>query len=389
MSQAEQPSVLIVDDDLFMLDFLHDALSESCQLITAESGQEALDKARQQHPQLIIADVQMPGMDGYTLCRELKDDFDTCDIPVIFLSALDSIDDRLQGFEIGGEDYLLKPINPKVLEAKVIQTLRRVQERQQLKSQSQYATNTAMVAMTSMSETGMVIEAIKRFNLCQTPLALASELVNAQAMFEVNSVVQLLLPNGDSLIVNQHGPASELESSILQHMAGMDRITQYRNRLAITYPHTRTLITNIPQDDPERCGRLRDHLAMLVEAAEVRLDSLNTSAESESRGSVIEQTIQQLTETLANIDELQRTGRASASLILNNIIMRVEVALVGLQLTDSQENALMSIIHDGMEDVSSTLLVEAHFQDQLSAAIRDLQKAVGTYPTTALHKQQQ
>lgn len=376
MSNEEKPLVLIVDDDLFMLDFLHDALFDTCKIITAESGKLGLEQAQLHHPKLIIADVQMPEMDGYELCRQLKEDFDVAEIPVLFLSALDRIEDRLQGFEVGGEDYMAKPINPRVLEAKVANVLRLVEERQRLKSQSQYATNTAMLAMTSMSETGVLLEGLKKFNFCKTARELADAVVQGQAMFEVDCIVELLLPNGESILVGKHGPASELEASIVRHMATMDRITQFKTRLSISYPHVRTLISNMPIDDPERCGRLRDHLAMMIEAAEVRLEAIITSSQSQHRGSAIEGTIQALTTTMANIDDLQRSGRASASIILTNVMMRVEEALVGLQLTERQEASLMSIIHDGLEDVSSALLAEAHFQDQLSSAIHDLKKAI-------------
>jgi CheY-like chemotaxis protein len=378
MNNENKPLVLIVDDDLFMQDFLHDALEDTCKIITADSGKAGYEQAQAHHPALIIADIQMPEMDGFELCRNLKDDFDLCDIPVLFLSALDRIEDRLQGFEVGGEDFLAKPINPKVLEAKVSHALRRIEERQQLKSQSQYATNTAMLAMTSMSETGVLLEGLKRFNYCKTPLELAQAVIHGQALFDVNSIVQLQLPNGEQLLIGRDGPGSELEAAVINHMATMDRITQFKTRMSISYPLVRTLITNMPIEDPERCGRLRDHLAMLIEAAEVRLEAINTSSQSQHRGTAIEETIKSLTTTMANIDDLQRTGRASASIILSNVMMRVEEALVGLQLTERQEASLMTIIHDGLEDVSGALLAEAHFQDQLSNAIHELQKAIST-----------
>jgi len=143
MNDVAKPLVLVVDDDEFMLDFIHEALSETCQVITAESGCIALESARSNAPSLILADIQMPEMDGYELCRQIKDDFAIGDTPVLFLSALDGIEDRLRGFEVGGEDFVLKPVNPKVLEAKVAHVLKLVDERAQLKSQAQYATNTA------------------------------------------------------------------------------------------------------------------------------------------------------------------------------------------------------------------------------------------------------
>ena len=376
MNDATKPTVLVVDDDEFMLDFIHEALSATCNVITADCGRIAIEASRNKAPELILADIQMPEMDGYELCRQIKDDFDICDIPVLFLSALDSIEDRLRGFEVGGEDFVLKPVNPKVLEAKVAHVLKLISERRQLKSQAQYATNTAMLAMTSMSETGLMLEGIKFFNQSKTPLELANATLKALAMFDVDSVVEFLLPAGQTLALNLRGPATELEISVVQHMAKMDRITQFKTRMSITYPHVRCLITNMPIDDPDRCGRLRDHLAMLIEAAEIRLEAINTSTQSSQRGSAIDSTIKNLTNTLANIDEMQRTGRASASVILNNVMMKVELALVGLELTERQESALMTIIQDGLEDVSSTLLAEAHFQDQLSSAIKELQNTI-------------
>lgn len=376
MNDETKPLVLVVDDDLFMLDFIFEALNSHCRVITAENGATALKMAQEQHPTLVLADVKMPEMDGYELCRQIKDDFDIYDIPVLFLSALDGYEDRLRGFEVGGEDFILKPVNPKVLEAKITLVLRKIEERQQLKSQLQYATSTAMLTMTTMSETGLVLEGFKLFNHCISPIELANALVGALALFGVESVVSLQLAGGECIAVNARGPATELEISVLQHMATMDRITQFKTRMSINYPHVCTLITNMPVEDPERCGRLRDHLAMLIEAAEVRLNAITTSLQAIKRGTVIENTIKSLSATMAQIDDSQRNGRATASIILGEVIARIEAALVGLGLTERQESALINITQSGLETISRTLNAEAHYQDQLSSAIRELQKTI-------------
>ncbi|STQ89735.1 response regulator [Iodobacter fluviatilis] len=372
----DKPLVLIVDDDLFMLDFIFDALSETCNVITAENGKAALQLVQQQHPKLVLADVKMPEMDGYELCRQIKDDFDISDTPVLFLSALDGIEDRLQGFDVGGEDFVLKPANPKVLQAKVAHVLQLIEERQQLKSQAQYATNTAMLAMASMSETGLLIEGIKRFNNCTTPLDLAKALISAIGLFEVESVVELILPGAESLAVNLRGPASALETSILQHMATMDRITQFKSRMAITYPHIRVLISNMPEHDEDLCGRLRDNLAILIESTEYRLEALNIMVKAEERDLTIATTIKSLTDALSKIDEQQRNGRTSIAIILSTVTSRIEAALVGLQLTERQESSLIDIVSRGLDEVSNTISADADFQDQLSCAIKALQNTI-------------
>lgn len=376
MSDDHRATLLVVDDDRFMQEFITDSLGEHYLVQCASSGEEALALARQQAPALMLVDVQMPEMDGYALCRAVKDDWDISDTPVLFLSALDGIDDRLRGFEVGGEDFVTKPVNPRVLQAKIARVLALQQERSQLKSQAQYATSTAMTAMTSMSETGLLLEVMKRFNQCAAPRELAQTLQESLALFGVDGPVELLLPEGDSIALNNRGPASELEISVLHHMAGMDRIIQYKSRLSICYPHARLVVVNMPLEDPDRCGRLRDHLAMLLEAAEARLAAINTARLASRRGDAISGTIETLTRVLTDIDHKQRQGRADALTVLNSVLMRLEQSLVGLGLTERQEEALLDLVRAGLEDVYGSQQAEAGYQDQLSAAVNALQQAI-------------
>ncbi|SCK18406.1 two-component system response regulator [Vogesella sp. LIG4] len=376
MSDDDRAALLVVDDDRFMQDFIADSLGGLYAVRCAGSGAEALELARQQPPALMLVDVQMPDMDGYALCREVKDDWDISDTPVLFLSALDGIEDRLRGFEVGGEDFVTKPVNPRILQAKVARVLALQQERHQLKSQAQYATTTAMTAMTSMSETGLLLEVMKRFNQCGEARELAQALQESLALFGVDGPVELLLADGDNIALNSRGPASELEISVLQHMAAMDRITQYKSRLSISYPHARLVVVNLPLDDPDRCGRLRDHLAMLLEAAEARLAAISSARLASSRGDAISGTIETLTQVLSDIDHKQRQGRADALTVLNGVLMRLEQSLVGLALTERQEEALLALVREGLEDVYGSQQAEAGYQDQLSAAVNGLQLAI-------------
>ena len=76
------------------------------------SGERALKAVELLAPDLILLDVKMPGMDGYEVCRQLKKSEDTGDIPIIFISALDDVFDKVKGFEAGGADYIIKPFEP-------------------------------------------------------------------------------------------------------------------------------------------------------------------------------------------------------------------------------------------------------------------------------------
>lgn len=87
--------------------------------ILAESGEMALEIMKENYPQLVLTDISMPGIDGYELCRILKENEKTRDIPVVFISAFDDPRDIIEGFTLGGEDYITKPFIPEIVKARV------------------------------------------------------------------------------------------------------------------------------------------------------------------------------------------------------------------------------------------------------------------------------
>ena len=92
-------------------------------VVSAEDGEEALEKFHSESPDLVVLDVMLPKMDGFAVCRRLR--AESC-VPIIFLSALESISERVAGLDLGADDYLPKPFSPKELEARISTILRRV-----------------------------------------------------------------------------------------------------------------------------------------------------------------------------------------------------------------------------------------------------------------------
>ena len=112
--------ILIVDDEIPNLRLLTELLEkEGYQVRPAEKAQTALDSALAKPPGLILLDVRMPEMDGFEVCRRLKQDERTRHVPVIFVSALDDIEAKIQGFEAGGVDYISKPFQEQEILARV------------------------------------------------------------------------------------------------------------------------------------------------------------------------------------------------------------------------------------------------------------------------------
>src|SRR5215813_3267827 len=117
--------ILIVDDEPFNVDYLEQELEDlGYTTVSARNGREALEKVALEAPDLILLDVMMPIMDGLTVCSILKGDDETRLIPIVILTALDGLDDRIKGIEAGAEDFLTKPVNQRELLARIQTTLR-------------------------------------------------------------------------------------------------------------------------------------------------------------------------------------------------------------------------------------------------------------------------
>jgi pilus assembly protein CpaE len=119
--------ILVVDDNMMTLDLVSRSLSRvGYDVTTAESGSDALAIVDDVNPDLIILDVMMPEMDGYQVCRSLRDKSNTTQLPILMLTALDSLEEKIRGFEAGADDYMTKPFQPAELQARVRVLLRRM-----------------------------------------------------------------------------------------------------------------------------------------------------------------------------------------------------------------------------------------------------------------------
>jgi adenylate cyclase len=129
--------LVIVDDDADTLRLLHRLLSQQGYRIqTAENGQQAINMIQQRHPNLVLLDILLPDIDGYTLCQRLKADPLTAEIPVIVLSSLVDSLDKVKAFEAGATDYITKPFAVQEVLVRVQNQLRLASQRQQLSQQN-------------------------------------------------------------------------------------------------------------------------------------------------------------------------------------------------------------------------------------------------------------
>jgi len=125
--EGETPRrLLVVEDESDLQELLRYNLArEGFQVICTDRGERALEIVREQRPDLIVLDLMLPGMDGLEVCRHLKGDAETADIPIVMLTAKGEETDVVVGLEMGADDYVTKPFSPRVLGARLKAVLRR------------------------------------------------------------------------------------------------------------------------------------------------------------------------------------------------------------------------------------------------------------------------
>ncbi|HIE02145.1 MAG TPA: response regulator [Thiotrichaceae bacterium] len=157
--QHQEYTLLIVDDNPTNLGVLTDYLEEQgFEILSAEDGYVGLEIAQFAQPDMILLDVMMPGIDGFETCRRLKADEKTQDIPVIFMTALESTKDKVNGFKVGGVDYITKPVQQEEALARINTHLRiqelthKLQQANQELSQTNHALSKANLTITDLNE---------------------------------------------------------------------------------------------------------------------------------------------------------------------------------------------------------------------------------------------
>ncbi len=153
-----KPLILLVDDNEEILSFIADDLEDKYKVITACDGQAALLLLQEQPVQLVISDVMMPVMDGFELCRIIKSDFVSSHIPVILLTARNTMQSKIEGLELGADAYIEKPFSPEFLQAQIASLL---SNRHKIKS---YYASTPLVHLRSMAYTSADEQFLEKLN---------------------------------------------------------------------------------------------------------------------------------------------------------------------------------------------------------------------------------
>lgn len=340
-------TVMIVDDVESNRILLKMILEDDYTIIESDSGSDCLEKIQENTPDIVLLDVNMPGMTGYEVCTELRKNPNTTTLPIVFVSAMDNVEERLAGFEAGGNDYITKPIDPEHVIDRVKYFIEHQAETNQAKSDANTAMQVAMEAMTSSSELGQIIEFVKSSQTINTLEGIGLKFCEIAENFGLKASV---LIHTTSPIYVKCKPES-MECRVLNKFKGSsERIVSIGVRTMINSDDMGVLINNMPVEDESRYGRLKDHLAVLSSICEGRLQTIKSELSVKNqRKDILMRVIKMTEEQVQSFSEKLRVHDNSTRQVMLNMIVELEAKLFTLGLDEDQEQQLMSLAYAASE----------------------------------------
>lgn len=341
--------ILAIDDEQLTQTFIKHVLDKDHTLHLASNGEEGIRLANELRPDMIILDVRMPGMDGYTVCKKLKQDPATAEIPVLFLSANTDITEQMQGYAAGGDDYLVKPCEPETLRAKVNVMLRFRDNQATLKQQFSDAQKTAHIAMLGSSEIGLVMQFVENSYLLNDYGELARAFFSLTDKLNLTCAAMFFTHEGPQCF-SSDGSISPLEEELLEKMRNQNRIFDFEQRTFINYPNVTLLVKNMPTEDPERYGRIKDLLPTALGSLSNKIFTMKVSHSIHKQSEELAVSFDEIKTTLLALGNSLAGSQTESNNILHTMLQEMQDFLPKLALDEDQEAYILDYIENSSKE---------------------------------------
>ena len=334
-------NILIVDDDTTILDTETLLLeSEGHTVVRAAYGQDALNKLAKMEPRadLIISDVLMPEMDGYELCREVRQDRRTQDTPFLFVSAVTTAEEKLKCFEAGGDDFILKVDLLRDVAAKASHLIDIALNRRSLEQRVRDSQRAAFQAMTYSSDLGRIVAFYQDTANAAIVEDVALRALQVTTEWELDCVLRVR-KNTTYLLFKNGGNVAPLEANVLELTANKGRFFDFGGRTVVNHAHFSLLVKNMPTSNPERYGLLKDTLGTLGHAIDSRLEFVLTRDAISQKDAVLQALQSAMTRIRMLFQDIQHANVSATDQLKNEL----DDALLRLGLLEYQEQDIQDI----------------------------------------------
>lgn len=373
---GQRKRVLVVDDDRLFRALIEKALAERFDVASAGSGEEALAHFGETQADLIVLDVEMPGMNGFAVCRKIRE---TSRVPIIFVTAHDTLEYQLEAFDAGGNDIVTKPLSLPVLQRKVELAIQTHAEYQQLSDEKQQLQSMAMNFLSTVGQNGVLMNFVRSSIQCRIHQALADNLVGAMRELGLQSFGVIRHSAGQEAFRTE-GEPTRLEADILEKLSSMGRMFQFKKQLVINYDRVSIAVNNVPDNDPECAGNIRDQVAVLAETSEALCDNVAMRQESMERAEQLQMALFKAVSAVESLRERHQGMLADTRILLQELVDVIEKAYSWLGTTLDQEEKISQMMDHSVQRILNLLATRGQYDtefDQVLQALRGTNQTTG------------
>ncbi len=338
-------------------------LGQLCKVEPFVSSVAYLERMDDRLPDLFLIDVDMSEKDGYALCRHIKAQLASRSVPVIFISVIDDLESHLAGHDAGGDDFI-KPLQFADLKPKV-EALRRVaEEKENLQHRLEESDMLANLVLSNLDEYAVLIKFLRSLNSCDGYRDVAEATLAMLKAYRLDCALQFRLPEFE-ITINHAREVRPLEASIINQVRSMGTIAEFKCRAAFNFERVSVLVNNMPVEDPDLCGRLRDHLAIGVETVNAKLLALLTHQENAETRDEIAALLHALGDTVHAFSEKYEQARFLGSETTRMMHADLDASFVHLGMREEHEQSIKDIVQSRADELIDIFDFSAETEDTL------------------------
>ena len=364
--------VFVVDDDHTTGIMVESMLDEAAIVEYFPSAAACLGRLSSGFPDIFLLDVEMPEMDGYEICRKIKSTPEGKQVPVIFLSGHDRLEDVLAGYDAGAEDYVIKPFEHIGLQRKIDNLMRIVRDKIDAQAYAKQAEEIVDVFSASLNDNAILIKYLRSLNECSEFHDVVASTMSVLDDYHLEGAIQIRMRHIENTF-SHTGENWPLEIAVMNHVRSMGDVFQFNTRAVFNYGHLSILVTNMPITDAELSGRIRDNLAIVAESADAKLSAIQAGVDKQHLRAEIADLLDGMSNTVGSYGRDYDQARYKASLHTSALVDRLLAALAHLSMSAKDEDGIVSLVKADSENLIDLF----DFAGETSTKLTELRSRLG------------
>lgn len=326
---------------------------------------------------LIVIDDALTHPQPSELCSELRNESDFQEVPIVLMGKEDNLEKRLQSFEAGFDDYLIKGMVSDSIVHRFQRLIFNKVANDQLKDQLQEARGMAFTAMSNTSDLGVNIQFMLDSHHCDNLDELGMLLFQTLQHYGVSGSLQMRSHYGMKNM-EANGMAKHLESNLLWELRERGRYVDFGRRSIMNYGKVSLLVKNMPEDDPGRYGALKDNLFSLLQGVDARITAIDNVKSLKLEKELVKLMTSRIQQLMQDMDETYQDMMKEIATVVEDMSERIHEVIVVCALHEDQETALEKIIESAIVETNDVFHKFFLSDSQMKQSMRSIQSSFET-----------